>query len=197
MEKASRGRRPGTSCTRSAIEAAARRQFAERGYRASLRSIASEAGVDSALIAHFFGSKQQLFVAAVEPPIAPELIVAQIVRGPRRGIGERLARTILAALEDPEAREQITGLVRAAATEPAAARMVRELITQRLLGPVASALGADQAPMRATLAGSQIVGLVMSRYVVGVEPLASLPAEDVVAAIGPTLQRYLTAPLNP
>ena len=198
MKKASRGRRPGASGTREAIEAAARRQFAERGYeRASLRSIASEAGVDSALIAHFFGSKQQLFVAAVEPPIAPELIVAQIVRGPRRGIGERLARTVLAVLEDPEARGQITGLIRAAATEPTAARMVRELITQRLLGPVASALGADQAPVRAALAGSQIVGLVMSRYVVGVEPLASLPAEDVVAAIGPTLQRYLTAPLDP
>jgi AcrR family transcriptional regulator len=190
MTKASRGRRPGASVTREAISAAARRQFAERGYdRASLRSIAAEAGVDAALIAHFFGSKERLFVAVVELPIDPELVLPQVLDGPRGKTGERLARVLVDVLEDGEARRRITGLVRAAATEPAAARMVRELLTRRVFSPLAHLL-------RANLLGSQVVGLVMARYVVGVEPLASLPRDTLVAAIAPTLQRYLTEPLD-
>jgi len=196
MQRASRGRRPGPSSTRDAIARAAQRQLAERGYeRASLRAIAAEAGVDAALIAYFFGSKEQLFVAVVGLPFDPELIVSEVVPGPPDGIGRRLASTIVAVLEDPEARGRITGLVRAAATEPAAARMVRDLISKRVLGPIARQLGADQALLRANLAGSQVVGLVMARYVVGVEPLASLPTDDLVAAIAPTFQRYLTGSL--
>jgi AcrR family transcriptional regulator len=193
MQIANRGRRPGASRTREAITQAARRQFGERGYeRASLRSIAAEAGVDPALIAHFFGSKQRLFVAVIGLPVDPDLLVAEIVGGPRRAIGERFARTVLSLLEDPETRGRITGLVRAAATEPAAAEMVRDLITRQILGPIARQLGTDRARLRATLAGSQVVGLVMARCIVGVEPLASAPAADVAKAIAPTFQRYLT-----
>jgi AcrR family transcriptional regulator len=196
MPGASRGRRPGTSRTREAILAAARKQFADRGYeRASLRAIAAQAGVDAALISHFFGSKQRLLVAAVELPFDPRRLVPEVLAGPRRSIGERLARAVVSLLEDPEARSRVTSLVRAAATEPAAARMVRDLLTRRVFGPVARQLGADNALLRANLAGSQVVGLVMARYVVGVEPLASLPAADLVTAIGPTFQRYLTGPL--
>ena len=197
MAEASRGRRPGTSRTRESIAEAARRQFGERGYdRASLRSIAAEAGVDAALIAHFFGSKAQLFVEVVGLPVDPSFIVTRIVEGSRRTAGERLASTVLSLLENPQTRARFTGLVRAAATEPAAARLVRELITEHILGPVAGRLGADHAQLRANLVGSQVVGLVMARYVVGVEPLASLPVDGVVAAIAPTFQRYLTGPLS-
>jgi AcrR family transcriptional regulator len=191
------GRRPGTSGTREAILTAARRQFAECGYdRASLRGIAAEAGVDAALVAHFFGSKQQLFVAVVELPFEPAELVTAVLGGDRRTAGERLARFIATMLENPQARRRITGLVRAAASEPEAARMVRELITREVFTPLAEALGAEDAPFRANLVGSQVVGLVMARYVVRVEPLAAASAETVVAAIGPTLQRYLTEPLS-
>jgi AcrR family transcriptional regulator len=197
MQHASRGRRPGPSGTREAIADAARRQFSRLGYSgASLRSIAAEARVDPALIAHFYGSKQRLFVEVVGLPVDPDFLVAQIVNGPRRAIGDRLARTVLGLLEDPETRERITGLVRAAATEPAAAVMVRDLITSQLLGPIARGLGVDCARLRANLAGSQVVGLVMARYVVGVEPLASASAEEVRAAVAPTFQRYLTGRLG-
>jgi len=86
--------------------------------------------------------------------------------------------------------------VRAAASEPEAARLVRERVTRELLAPVAAALGADEPALRAALVASQIVGLVMARHVVGIEPLASLGAERVAAALAPTLQRYLTGPLE-
>lgn len=192
------GRRPGDSGTRTAIRAAAGRQFAELGYdRASLRSIATEAGVDPALIAHFFGSKHRLFVEVVELPFDPEQVVPIIFAGDPGAAGQRLASFLLTALEDPEVRRRMTGLVRAASSEPEAARMVRELVTREVFARIVEALGVDDADVRASLVGSQVVGLVMARYVVCIEPLASLPADTVAAAIAPNLQRYLTEPLPP
>jgi AcrR family transcriptional regulator len=193
-----RGRRPGPSGTREAILAAASRQFSERGYdRASLRSIAAEAGVDPALVTHFFGSKQRLFVEVVEFPFDPAEVLPQVLAGDPEGVGRRLAELLVSVLENPEARARVLGVVRAAASEPEAARMVRELLTREVWAPGAALLGVEDAELRMNLVGSQIVGLVMARYVVGAEPLASLPPEELVDAIGPTLQRYLTEPLVP
>lgn len=191
------GRRPGDSGTREAILAAAGRQFGERGYdRATLRSIAAEARVDQKLVAHFFGSKQQLFVSAVGLPFDPAEVVPAVLAGPRGQIGERLAQFLVAVLEQPEARRRMTGIVRAAAAEPEAARMVREFLAREVWVPVAERLEADEPELRISLVGSQVVGLVMARYIVEVEPLASAPAEAVAAAIAPTLQRYLAEPLS-
>jgi AcrR family transcriptional regulator len=192
-----RGRRPGTSGTREAILASARHQFAERGYdRTSLRAIAAEAGVDPALVTHFFGSKQQLFVEVVEFPFDPAEMLPRVLSGDPEAVGMRVAQLLVSVLEDPEARARVTGIVRAAATEPEAARMVRELLTREVWAPAAALLGVEDAELRMNLVGSQIVGLVMARYIVEAEPLASLSPEELVAAIGPTLQRYLTKPLS-
>ncbi|MGH3007565.1 MAG: TetR family transcriptional regulator [Gaiellaceae bacterium] len=189
------GRRPGASGTREAIARAARRLFAERGYdRTTLRAIAADAAVDPALVVHFFGSKQELFLSVVELPFEPAEVLPEILAGDRDAVGRRFARFVVGVLEDPEARSRMTGIVRAAASEPAAARIMRELLTSRVLGPLAASLGADDAPLRATLAGSQVVGLVMARHVVGVEPLASLEPDALVDAVGPTFQRYLAEP---
>jgi AcrR family transcriptional regulator len=193
-----RGRRRGQSGTREAILASARRLFAERGYdRASLRAIAADADVDPALVAHFFGSKQRLFVEVVEFPFDPAVTLPAVLAGDRETLGLRVATLLVSILEDPEGRARVTGVVRAAATEPDAAHMVRELLTREVWGPAAARLGVEDAPLRMNLVGSQIVGLVMARYVVGAEPLASLSADELVAAIAPTLQRYLTEPLVP
>jgi AcrR family transcriptional regulator len=191
------GRRPGHSGTREAIRVAAARQFAEYGYdRTSMRGVAAEAGVDQKLIAHFYGSKQQLFVAAMELPFNPAIAIPAVVAGERHEVGRRLATFVLATLEDPEARRGLTGLIRAAASEPEAARMVREFLMSEVFGPIAAALAVDEPDFRVNLVGSQVVGLVMARYVVGVEPLASAPPEAVAAAIAPTFQRYLVEPLT-
>jgi AcrR family transcriptional regulator len=191
------GRRPGTSGTREGIVDAARRSFGEFGYeRTTMRAIASEAGVDPALVVHFFGSKQQLFVSVVELPFAPEEVLPRILAGERDAVGERFARFIVGVLEDEDARSVLTGMVRAAASEPEAARMLRELISRRVFAAIAGSLGLEDAELRAALVGSQVVGLVVARHIVEVEPLASLDADELVAAIGPNLQRYLVGPLG-
>ncbi len=191
------GRRPGDSGTRDAIRTAAGRQFAEQGYdRTSMRSIAGEAGVDPALVAHFFGTKHELFVDVVELPFDPGQVLPVIFAGDRQHVGRRLADFLLTALENPEARRRMTGLIRAAASEPQAARMVRELIAREVFARIIDALDVDDADLRAGLLSSQVVGLVMARYILEVEPLASLPPGQAAAAIAPTLQRYLTEPLD-
>jgi AcrR family transcriptional regulator len=191
------GRRPGDSGTRDAIRAAARAQFAEQGYdRTSLRSIALQAGVDPTLVSHFFGSKQQLFAEVMQLPFEPAQVIPRIVAGDPAGIGARLAGFVISVLESPEGAARLTGLVRAAASEDAAAAVVRERVSRDVLGPLAAALGSDQPQLRGSLVGSQVVGMVMARYVVRIEPLASLAADRVVAIIGPVLQHYLAEPLD-
>lgn len=192
------GRRTGESGTREAIRAAAGHQFAERGFdRTSLRSIAADAGVDPALVTHFFGSKHKLFVDVVELPIDPEVLGPAVFAGERDGMGRRLADFLVGRLEDPEVRRRVTGLVRAAASEPEAAAMVRDRLTRDVFSRIVGQLGVEDADLRASLVASQVVGLVMARYVVCIEPLASLPAEAVAAAIAPNLQRYLDGALAP
>jgi AcrR family transcriptional regulator len=191
-----RGRRPGPTETPGAIRAAARRQFSELGFdRATIRSIAAEAGVDPALVIHHFGSKQRLFVEAVQLPFPPEQLITQLATGPRSQVGERAVRFILSVLADDDARARWLGLIRSAVTEPEATRVFREILTTRIFRPLAEQLGMDEAPLRASLAGSQIVGLVMARHIVLVEPLASLDEERLVAGLAPTIQRYLVGPL--
>jgi AcrR family transcriptional regulator len=191
------GRRPGPSATREAILEAARSQFAELGYdRTTIRSVAAEAGVDAALVLHYFRTKQQLFLAVVELPFDPAAALPALLAGDRRKVGERLARLFMSVLDDVDARNRWTSMLRAAASEPAAAEMLRELLTKRVFVPLAERLGVEDARLRATLVGSQIVGVVMARHIVRVEPLASLPSEELARAIAPTLQRYLTGPLG-
>jgi AcrR family transcriptional regulator len=190
------GRRPGTSGTREAIAAAARRRFAELGYdRTTIRGIAEEAGVDASLVVHFFGSKQRLFLSVMELPFEPEKVLPQILAGPRSQAGLRLARFAVSILENPESRNVLTGVLRAAATEPEAARLARVLVAERVAAAISENLAVDKPELRANLVSSQVVGLIMLRYVLQVEPLASLDADDLAAAIAPNLQRYLTRPL--
>ncbi len=144
------GRRAGDSGTRETILAAARRRFAAHGYdAATIRSIAAEAAVDPALVHHFFGSKEQLFVAAMRLPFAPgEMITAALAPGSRPpgvSAGEQLIRTALRAWDDPVVRSTFLGLLRSALTSEQAARMLREFVSETILGPVAQAARADGA----------------------------------------------------
>jgi AcrR family transcriptional regulator len=196
MTTTRRGRRAGESGTRTAIHEAARRLFGMQGYdRTSVRQVAIEAGVDPALVIHYFGSKLELFVAAAELPAPPELVVARLLDGPRRSAGERLATFVLETLESEGGRERMLALVRAATSEPEAGRLMRERISADLLEPVAAGIGGDHAAYRASLVMMHIVGLAMARYVIAVEPLASLPPESVVAELAPRLQTCLTGRL--
>jgi AcrR family transcriptional regulator len=190
------GRPPGNSRTREEIATAARRHFAELGYeRTTIRGIARKAGVDPALVHHFFGSKQKLFLSVTELPFRPEETLPSVLAGRRSEAGLRLARFAVGLLENPEAREILTGILRAAVSEPEAAQMARELATEPIVGAIAETLGADDAPLRANLISSQSVGLVMARYILRVEPLASMAPDELVETIAPGFQHFLTRPL--
>jgi AcrR family transcriptional regulator len=187
------GRRPGVSGTREAILDAARRAFAEHGYQhATIRMVADLAGVDPALVHHYFRFKKDLFVAAVQLPVNPaEQLSAVLAQDPDQA-GERLVELFLSIWDHAADRSPLLALVRSAVGDERAAAMLREFITEEILGQIAHRLGGPDARLRATLIGSQIIGLAMARYIVRVEPLASAPPAQLAAAIGPTLQRYLT-----
>jgi AcrR family transcriptional regulator len=193
---ARRGRRRGAAGSRDAILRAAREAFAARGYRATtLRGVAADAGVDPALVLHFFGSKAGLFAAAVRPPVPFARVVSAALDGPREEAGARIAALVTGALEDPGAREAFLALMRAAVSEPEAAAALRDVLTRELYGPIAAGLGVPDAPLRAALVGGQVVGLAMARHVLGLPPLPGTDPAVLRDALAPVLQRYLTGPL--
>jgi AcrR family transcriptional regulator len=187
------GRRPGAADTRGQILAAARETFSEKGFdKATIRGIARQAGVDPALVHHYFASKEGLFVAAMELPINPENVIPTILAGPREEIGERLVRFILTMTSDAEARQPVLALLRTAMTNDRMVVMIREFMTQALLNRVAEIL--QIPPIRMEVAFAQMFGVVLMRYVVKLEPLASVEIEELVELLAPTIQRYLDPP---
>jgi len=187
------GRRPGVSGTREAILDAARRAFAEQGYqRVTVRDVAKLAGVDPALVHHYFGTKQDLFVAAVRLPVNPVDQLTAVLAAEPDQVGQRLVETFLSIWDHAAGQSPLLALIRSAVADKDAAAMLREFITEEVLGPIARRLGSPDAQLRATLVGSQLIGLAMARYIIRVEPLASAPSAQVAAVVGPTVQRYLT-----
>jgi AcrR family transcriptional regulator len=189
------GRRPGPSETRDAIAQAAREQFAEVGYdRATMRKIAAAAGVDPALVVHFFGSKEALFreVMALPPAVADGM--AQLADSDRATVGRRLAELVVAALENPATRTIVLGRIRSATSHPEAAALVRETVATDMLR-IANGLGSDQPELRANLVGVDVVGVAVTRHIVKVEPIASLDPAEVVELLASDFQRYLVEPL--
>ncbi|SFK52820.1 transcriptional regulator, TetR family [Streptosporangium canum] len=187
------GRRPGAADTRGQILAAARETFSEKGFdKATIRGIARQAGVDPALVHHYFASKEGMFVAAMELPVNPDEVIPTIMNGPRAEIGERLTRFVLTMTSEAEARQPVLALVRTAMTNDQVVSMVREFLTHALVNRVAAELGIP--PIRMEAAFAQLFGVVLMRYVVKLEPLASAGIEELVELLAPTVQRYLDGP---
>jgi AcrR family transcriptional regulator len=187
-----RGPRGAVADTRGAVLAAARARFADHGYDGTkLRDVAADADVDVALVSYHFGSKDGLFAAAMALDVNPAQLVEELIRDGTDGLGERLVRRLLTLL-DGDRGAPFVGLVRSAATNDQAAALLREFVQREVLGRLAAAIDAPEPDLRAALCGSQMVGVIMTRYIVGVEPIATAERETLVAALGPTLQRYLT-----
>ncbi|MDO0912746.1 TetR family transcriptional regulator [Streptomyces sp. DT2A-34] len=191
-----RGRPPRTESadTRDRILNAAREEFSERGYeKTSVRGIAKAAGVDSALVHHYFGTKEQVFEAAVEVAFAPALKVRDVVlEGPLDGVGERMTRTIFGLWENPVTRKPLLAIVRSAVNNEAAASVFRRLVSAQLLRRIAGEIDAPDAELRAELAAAQLVGIAMMRYVIKIEPIASADPEQLIARVAPVVQGHLT-----
>jgi AcrR family transcriptional regulator len=177
---------------RDSIVAAARVEFARSGYDAtSLRAVARRAGVDAALVHHYFDEKADLFAATVNVPLRPDRLVAEILRGPRDAVGVTIVRTIVTQLDQPAARDAVIGIVRTALGHEFAARILRQFLVSEVLGKIVAELQVDDAELRAGFAASQVVGLIMGRYGIRIAPLADATTDEVVATVGPVVQWYL------
>jgi AcrR family transcriptional regulator len=191
-----RGRRPGGPDTRGQILQAARSSFAERGFlRTTIRGVATDAGVDPALVHHYFGSKDDLFLAALEIPVDPRTLIPQVFGPGLPGAGERLVATFLGVWDRPDNNQALLAFVRTAFAAEDAGELLRGGIASVVLRSVVPYLEeSGNGELRGNLVASQLAGLIMARYVLRVEPLASLPAEQVVAWVGPNVQRYVDGP---
>jgi AcrR family transcriptional regulator len=193
------GRRPGNPDTRQAILDAARATFGASGYdKASIRRIAARAGVDPALVHHYFGTKDELFLATIEVPVDIPAMLARIGAQGADGIGPRLVTMILSVWESPMGAG-LAGWLRTALTDPDRARILRDFVVGKVAGPFAASLGIPESERnrRAGLVMTQVVGLIVGRYLLHLEPVVSLTPAQLIASVGDTIQRYLTDPLPP
>jgi len=187
-----RGRPPGESDSRALIAAAAVHEFGEHGYEgATVRAIAARAGVDAALVHHYFGAKADLFAEVTDFPLRPDLEVPRILRGPRDQAGERIVRFVLEAFDRPEVRKRGVIVLRTAVSSKLTAPLMTGFLSREMLPRIAAELDAPDASLRATLVASQIAGLLITRYVVKLPAMADATTDELVASVGPTIQRYL------
>ncbi|TDQ54887.1 TetR/AcrR family transcriptional regulator [Actinorugispora endophytica] len=190
------GRRPGATRTREEILQAARADFGEKGYNgASVRGIARRAGVDPALVHHYFGSKDQVFVAAMELPYDPGDVLERVMLDTGQDPAEAVLRVFLQVWGDPRTQAPMLALIRSAVGTEQAADIVRGFMGDVLLRRIAPRLGVS--PLRASLVASQLFGMVLVRYVIRVEPLASASPEDVVALYAPAVRLAMDLPKGP
>ena len=186
------GRRPGPTNTPKSILTAARTLFAERGYQGTtIRAVAASAGVNTALVHHYFGTKDRLFVAALNLPLNPADAIEELVAaGPREQFAERFVRFFVSVWRDPVTGQPLQAVLRSAASTDQGAAMVRNLAENVLLERAATALGVSK--LRIAVALSHLLGLVLAATIVRIEPLASATDDELVELIAPTIDRYLS-----
>lgn len=190
------GRRPGAADTRSEILAVARRQFTANGYDGTtIRGIAADAGVDPALVHHYFGAKDDLFIAALDLPVNPADVIPGLVAEGVDGLGERMVRTMVTVWDSSDVNPVLM-LLRSVAAGGITTRPMHDFLRRNVLWPLITALDMPDGELRASLAASQFTGLALVRYVIRLEPLASASPADVARLIGPNVQRYLTGDLD-
>lgn len=191
-----RGRPKGSTAgaTRRKILKAATEEFAHIGFEAaSLRSVARRAGVDASLVHHYFTNKTELFLESLNLPINPADLVRQALAHPTEQLGEALVRAVVSSWANPLIRPAATALLRSIVSSQTVAKMIRPFLQKEMLTRLGSVLPAEDAERRVSLAASQIIGLIMGRYIVQIEPLASMSDEEVIASVGPVVQWYLTS----
>ncbi|MFT4215361.1 MAG: TetR family transcriptional regulator [Microbacterium sp.] len=189
-----RGRPPAAAsgATRQRILAAATDEFGASGYDATtIRGIAERAGVDAALVHHYFGTKADLFAAVVGAPLRPDIAVRVMLEGPRDDLGESIVRYVLEIWEQPDVQRRGVALLRTAIGNRAMTPLLAGFLSRELLGRIATELAVPDAELRATLAASQVAGLLAMRYILRLPAMTSASVDELVERIGPTIQRYL------
>jgi AcrR family transcriptional regulator len=195
MSSRGAGRRAGSPDTRAEILEAARRQFAANGYdRATMRAIAADAGVDPSLIHHYFGTKDRLFATSIDlSGSAGEALDAVLGEG-GEDLGRRLAETFFTVWEQEEARTSLLGILRSATGgEDRAVLAFRQFLTSVLLERIAPKIEGESRQLRALLMASHLVGVAMTRYVMRLEPIASVSVAEIIDLVAPRIQSYVEA----
>ncbi|RDV11412.1 TetR/AcrR family transcriptional regulator [Arthrobacter sp. RT-1] len=193
-----RGRRGGSAASRDHILETARRQFAEHGFEGtSLRQVARVAGVDPAMIHHFFKGKDELFALSVELPADPEQVLSGVAGSDPGQRAELIIRAVLRLWESP-AQPSLVAFLRGTLGSKAKTALLREMVNRTIISRIMAGVPGtpDEVALRGDLVATQMVGLMMVRYVVRLEPLASAEPEDIVRLISPNVQRYLTGNLT-
>ena len=160
-----------------------------------MRAVARAADVDPALVHHFYGTKHELFLAALQLPGDFTEALPALLNGDVERLGERLVQFFLGLVDTEETRGPLLTLIQAAMTNQQAAELLRVFVTEQIISRIVAVLDVPAPQLRATLVGSQLVGLAVLRHVVRLPPLATAEATAVVAAVAPTVQRYLTGEL--
>ncbi len=190
-----RGRRPGSPDTRERIREAARVRFLAEGYQAvSLRSVAAEASVDVALVSYYFGSKQGLFAATMALPVNPADIFQKVLEGDLDTLPERALRALLAVWDAEETGGPLRTVAATAVSDPEVTRLFRELVGRELVDQLAARLGDPGGRERAAAFIAQLAGIIFSRHLLRLEPIASMPADEVVRRSAPGLEAVLRSP---
>ncbi|WP_416234590.1 TetR/AcrR family transcriptional regulator [Lentzea sp. NEAU-D7] len=192
-----RGRRAAGEDTKAALVAAAREVFVEKGYDgATVRAIAAKAGVDAAMVNHWFGGKEGLFAQSVlQLPFDPAEVLKRVLDGPVDEAGQRIVRTFV-TVWDATGGGTFAALLRSVTSQPEVAGALKSFLVNAIFKNVLVEIGSEQHELRATLCATQMIGLGIVRYVLQFEPLASTDAETVARTVGPNLQRYLTGELD-
>lgn len=188
-----RGRRGGQADSRERILTTARRLFAEHGFEGtSLRQVGREAGVDPAMVHHFFRDKDELFALSVELPADPADVLAGVTSLDPRQRAEEIVRSVLRLWESP-AQHRLVAFIRGTLGSRTKTAMLREMVSRTILSRITAGLPGtpQQLALRGDLVASQMVGLMLTRYVVRLEPLASATPEEVIRHVAPTIERYL------
>ncbi|MGW7408190.1 TetR/AcrR family transcriptional regulator [Streptomyces sp. NPDC054833] len=195
MNSSGRGRRAGKPDTRAQILDIARRRFLEGGYQAvTLRSVAAEAGVDVALVSYYFGSKKGLFGAALALAATPAETLARTIEGDPATFPQRALHDLLALWEDPESGAPLRALIAAATHDQAIAGLVKEVMEREMIDKIAAMLGGADARKRAGAFCAQIAGLVVTRYILRLEPVAPMTIDEITRIYGPPLRLALRQP---
>jgi len=193
-----RGRRPvGGPDAHEQILTAAAELFSELGFeRTTMRAVAARADVDAALIHHYFVNKEGLLAAALVLPVDPAALLAGLNKDPAHA-GEAVVRRVLGVWEaDPQTRRHLLGLIRVGLSHEYAAGVLRDLLGRTILTALARVVADDRQSLRAALVGTQIGGLLLGRYVLGIPGVRDATPEELALAIGPVIQHYLNGPID-
>ncbi len=197
MTPAPRGPRGAGSDTRAEILSAAANVFVRDGYSASMRAVARAAGVDPAMVRHWFGSKVELFVTALRPAERDDPRLARLIEVPEEELGAAMVDQFLKLWDDPVDGVKMRTILRTAIAFDEVADSMRGVMLNDVMLQVLLARGydEDEALLRASLVGSQMIGLAVARHLLGFSRLEEAPRAQLVEIYGPTLQRYLTQDL--